>query len=86
MSRKVTLKDWLDEHGHSQKWLADALGVTPQQVSSWVAGRHRPDDIYAFAIEQLTGGAVSAQSLRLPEVENPLLACLERARQAKSAA
>ena len=76
------LKLWLERHNHSQKWLADALGVTEQQVSSWVAGKHRPDDLYAFAIERLTGGEVSAMSLRLPSVSDPLLACLERIKQA----
>lgn len=76
------LKQWLEDHNHSQKWLADALGVTEQQVSSWVADKHRPDDLYAFAIERLTGGAVTSMSLRLPGVTDPLLACLERIKQA----
>lgn len=76
------LKQWLENHNHSQRWLADALGVTEQQVSSWVAGKHRPDDLYAFAIERLTAGEVTAMSLRLPSVTDPLLACLERIKQA----
>lgn len=77
------IKRWLDAHGHSQKWLADRLAVTQQQVSSWVAGKHRPDDLYAFAIEQLTGGEVSAMRLRLPGVDDPLLGCLEYARRSR---
>lgn len=75
------IKRWLDAHGHSQKWLADRLGVSQQQVSTWVAGRHRPDDLYAFAIERLTGGEVTAMELRLPGVSDPLLTCLEQARR-----
>jgi len=39
----------------TQKALAQALGVTPQAVSSWVVGRARPSPPLRAAIERITG-------------------------------
>lgn len=53
---------WLDDHGRTQAWLADALGVWPETVSRWRSGQLRPSPVYVARIAELTGGAVMLRS------------------------
>ena len=57
----------------SQRALAESLGVSLQAVNQWVNGRRRIPPKQASRIEKLTGGRVTAASLRpdLAEIFGP---------------
>lgn len=48
----------------SQRALAKALGVSLQAVNQWVNGKRRLPPMRALCIQKLTGGRVTAASLR----------------------
>lgn len=60
------LRRYADEQRLSQRQIADALGVTPSQVSHWFAGTHEPRKHLIALAALLTGGDVSAL-YRIPE-------------------
>lgn len=58
------IKGWLASAGRTQAWLARQLGVSRQYLCRVVAGQ-RPGPRYAFEIERLSGGRVTARALLL---------------------
>ena len=56
---------------HSQRLLAEKLGVTPALVSQWLSGETRITAERAVQIDQTTNGAVSRSELR-PDIFGPL--------------
>lgn len=56
--------------GTGQKGLADALGVTPQQVNQWVNGDRPVPAKHCLAIEGACSSAVTRHDLR-PDVFGP---------------
>lgn len=55
------LTRWLKKANISQAALARAVGVERETVRLWLAGTRIPQLRHAFAIEDLTSGAVSAR-------------------------
>lgn len=49
------LKDILKAKGLSQSWLADKIGVTQPDVSSWVTGRFTPTLYHFYLICKYVG-------------------------------
>lgn len=60
----------IEAAGAGQKGLADAIGVTPQQVNQWVTGDRPVPAKHCIAIEAAAGGAVTRHDLR-PDVFGP---------------
>jgi plasmid maintenance system antidote protein VapI len=52
------VRTWLGEQGRTQKWLAEALGVTTPAVEGWLAGSRGPVLETAVVLERVTGGFV----------------------------
>jgi transcriptional regulator with XRE-family HTH domain len=52
-STDTPLRRILDEEGRKQVWLAGRLGVDPEQVNRWVAGRHIPAEATRNRIAEL---------------------------------
>lgn len=71
------IKAWLKAAGKTQRWLADHLNVTPQYISQVCAG-YTISSAMAYAIEDLSDGAVVARDLLLRGVD-PLAARREKA-------
>jgi len=46
---------WLQAGGHTQRWLAQQLDVTPTYVSMILNGRRTPSLLIAKHLEDLTG-------------------------------
>ena len=49
----MKLGEQLKENGIKQKWLADKLGVHPNQVSRWVKGKNKPSTKNRLKINKL---------------------------------
>jgi len=48
----MTLHDWLEKQGKTQRWLAEALGATRGHVSHLISGTRRPGwDLMAKIME-----------------------------------
>lgn len=71
------IKAWLKAAGKTQRWLADQLDVTPQYISQVCAG-YKVSSSTAYAIEDLSDGAVVARDLLLRGAD-PLAVRRERA-------
>ena len=41
----MNLDELLKSHGIKQKWLAEQLGVHPNQVRRWIKGTNEPNNI-----------------------------------------
>lgn len=54
------LREWLDEHGKTQAWLGERIGVSAHQVWHWANGSRTPRGDRAIAIETETGVPASA--------------------------
>lgn len=63
MSRCVSLKNWRESKGFTQKVIADGIGVHVQYVSAIERGVRRPGMRVALAIRDFTGGEVSLEAL-----------------------
>lgn len=62
------LARYLREHGKTQRWLAEQVGVREQAVTAWMRGRFKPRLAQIQKITAVTGGAVTAEAWfdRLP--------------------
>lgn len=45
----------IDERGYRRKFIADKMGVTPQQLSNWIHERNYPTIDKAFKLADLLG-------------------------------
>ena len=63
----MRLKHWLKQEGKSVRQMADDLGELDTIVRKWVYGQRQPSLPNAVAIEEYTGGAVTARDLLLTE-------------------
>jgi transcriptional regulator with XRE-family HTH domain len=54
-SIKAQIQTWLRAGGHTQRWLAQQLGVTPTYVSMILNARRTPSLGIAKQLEDLTG-------------------------------
>jgi len=52
---KPRIQTWLRAGGHTQRWLARELGVTPTYISMILNGRRTPSLLIAKHLEDLTG-------------------------------
>lgn len=59
---QTLLHTWLKQHGISRNGFARMVGCNPKMVDYWSDGRCIPNLIYAFQIEAVTEGGVSADS------------------------
>lgn len=59
----MTLTEYLQQPGNTQKAMADAVGVSQGRISQWVGGERIPAE-HAKAIEVFTKGAVKRHELR----------------------
>jgi transcriptional regulator with XRE-family HTH domain len=59
----MTLREYLDARKLSQAAFAEKVGVSPTEVSLWLAGKRRPNLAHAFAVEDATEGEVAARYL-----------------------
>lgn len=50
---RMNIKEWLNETGHSQKWLGDQIGVTQVAVAKWCNKRVPAERV--ISIEKITG-------------------------------
>jgi DNA-binding XRE family transcriptional regulator len=66
-SRSVLLKDWMEERGTPNAWLARQIGVTRQAVAPYVNGEGKPSLENAEKISKATDGAVTVKELLYPE-------------------
>lgn len=57
------LSDWLDDHGKTQLWLADALGISTAQASRIAKSQQMPRPASALQIQTLTKGAITIELL-----------------------
>lgn len=64
----MTLKEWLDANAKRQTDVAIELGCAQSQISRILTGKSRPGSELAFAIEEMTGGKVTARSLLLADL------------------
>ena len=63
----MTLKEWLDANAKRQTDVAAELGCAQSQISRLARSKGRASPELAFAIEEMTKGAVTAKSLLLME-------------------
>jgi DNA-binding transcriptional regulator YdaS (Cro superfamily) len=61
--KPVGLADWLVDHGKTQLWLGDQLGISPATTSRIVRGLSMPRAALALDIQRLTDGAVTVESM-----------------------
>lgn len=52
---KWRIQGWLGTGGHTQRWLARQVGVTPQYVAMILNGRRTPSLVVAKRLQDLTG-------------------------------
>lgn len=64
----MTLREYLDKNGHTQKWFSEKLGVSNRTMSSYVNGR-QPLGAIAMRIMDLTGGQVDLRKQKLKETK-----------------
>jgi hypothetical protein len=57
------LAHWLDDHGHTQVWLARKLGISVASASRITRGASMPRPLLARKIETLTDGHVTVSAL-----------------------
>ena len=53
----MKLQDWLDRDGHTQRWLAARIGVSPPTVNQWLKGK-TPSRDHQEALAVLSDGLV----------------------------
>nr|WP_157888580.1 helix-turn-helix transcriptional regulator [Cytobacillus oceanisediminis] len=46
---------WIEERGLMKKYVAKKIGITPTQLSNWLAGRSYPPLDKAFILADLLG-------------------------------
>jgi DNA-binding transcriptional regulator YdaS (Cro superfamily) len=63
----MSLADYLQQTGTSQRHLAELVGVTQGRVSQWLGGETIPPE-RCIAIQTATGGALTCEQLR-PDLE-----------------
>jgi DNA-binding transcriptional regulator YdaS (Cro superfamily) len=54
---------YLDHHGTSQKWFANKINITPNNLNMILHGRRTPGLKLALKIENATGGLVTVYDL-----------------------
>lgn len=57
----MTLKEYMDEHGLSERALADLLKVSRVSVNRWRNGERFPSKACLADLFRVTGGAVRAE-------------------------
>lgn len=61
------LSSWMNRHGKTDNWLAEALDCDRAHAGRIRRGVNRPSPEKAVAIEKLTGGEVLAMALLVAE-------------------
>jgi transcriptional regulator with XRE-family HTH domain len=64
----MTLKEWRETIGLTQREAAERIGVHPMYVSQIERGRRRPGMKVATRIRDVTGGQVTLDTLAHPPV------------------
>jgi transcriptional regulator with XRE-family HTH domain len=67
--RVMTLKQYFDRHGISQRAFAHTIGTTPVAVSRYVSGLRLPRPEIINRIAKATGGLVTAADWYAPVEE-----------------
>lgn len=55
------LRDWLTEHGRTQRWLARELGVDERTVRYWASGQQPVPHVVWLALERLALDAITPE-------------------------
>lgn len=50
---KSNIKDIIDAQGLRQKYVAEKMGVTPQQLNNWIKGKSYPPMNKAFKLAKI---------------------------------
>jgi transcriptional regulator with XRE-family HTH domain len=56
----MTLAQWIEKQGRTQRWFAGEVGAPEATVSRWCSGKMMPRLDRLRQIEQITGGSVTA--------------------------
>lgn len=54
----MTLRDWMDQNGRDELWLADMVGEPVAEVRSWLSGRLMPNPVQRQHVSHVTKGQV----------------------------
>ncbi len=60
--QETLLGIWLKAHSISKDQFGRLVGCAPKMVDFWCAGRCIPGLLYAFKIEQVTGGGIGVET------------------------
>ena len=63
------LNEWLTDTGRKITWFASVVPANRSLVHQWLNGKHHPRAIYRNRIDDITGGAVPADSGGASNVE-----------------
>jgi len=59
----MLLSEWIDMRGLTRAQAAEVLGTSPQSVSLWYHGKHRPNAEMTARIYDASGGRVTVADL-----------------------
>lgn len=68
---KCKIGDLIDEKGLRRKFIANKMGITPQQLSNWIHERNYPTIDKAFKIADLLGCKVDDLYERVENMKDP---------------
>ncbi len=56
MDLQKRVKDYLFEYGIKKKYLASLLGIYPTQLSQWLSGRYKLNNVQIKKVEDFLNG------------------------------
>jgi plasmid maintenance system antidote protein VapI len=60
MDKNTIIREWLKSEGRTSKWLASAIGVTPEHLSRIINCKLAVGRTMALALENVSGGKIAA--------------------------